>query len=327
MIERIVHSCVLALVIVLSGCAMMPAGKPSLGRSQGDVTSARFSCLTPDTCWSFMEAGESGDSPRALLELRKNTWVPSEHRHWFSRGILFLDQMNGWGIDNMGIYYTSSGGSDWVRKGDSPFGRQMRDVCFSDKHNGWVLSDYGAIALTHDSGVTWDAFSMGIKGNISSLFFLNTSVGWAILDGSVLLATIDGGKTWLKTGTGVPAGKISQIHFDDRQNGWAALNGSGVLIVTKDGGHTWSDPGRSSGHYQFVYFFDQNHGWSILPGTGIVHTADGGKSWVHQNIEYHWYEHPMNLIWQVPAVVIAVPLAIVGYLSMPISLLIHLIYE
>ena len=75
----------------------------------------------------------------------------------------------------------------------------------------------------------------------------------------------------------------------DSRVGWAAVNGpdGNHLVVTTDGGATWSEP-RFLPNFGQIQFVDENHGWLLpsidsAPGSSqlltVYSTSDGGRSW------------------------------------------------
>ncbi|MFL5331329.1 MAG: YCF48-related protein [Gemmataceae bacterium] len=122
--------------------------------------------------------------------------------------------------------------------------------------------------------------------------FVDRNEGWAAGADGVLLHTIDGGAHWERQP--VPTkGRINSLKFLTPYFGCAAgreevqANGSslGVLLVTHDGGLTWSRiaqgvlPGL-----QAATFFDDKTGIAAGDGTdrspgGLYRTRDGGQTW------------------------------------------------
>ena len=82
--------------------------------------------------------------------------------------------------------------------------------------------------------------------------------------------------------------------FVDRSHGWAvgddtSTTGASVILVTTDGGVTWSaqDPGTTS-FLSGISFADPSHGWAVGvdPSTRssvILGTTDGGATWGAQD--------------------------------------------
>jgi photosystem II stability/assembly factor-like uncharacterized protein len=179
------------------------------------------------------------------------------------------------------------------------------DAYFLSKQ-AWVLSDQGEIGISTDGGIKWKPYKLGLRGSLSTLYFMDNSNGWMVLNDRTLLTTHDGGLTWSKIADAFTQARVTQLHFNDLNHGWAVAEKYKSPLFTIDGGRTWSTPENNSGDLESIYFFDEANGWAIRRGIGIVHTSDGGKTWVHQGIEYPWsYNNPIHYIYEVPLLIAA----------------------
>lgn len=142
-----------------------------------------------------------------------------------------------------------------------------------------------------------------VPGIVAQLDFTTQKLGFALVQGSsgrsssLLYATTNGGRNWSLISTG----QLTQVHFFDGLDGVAAapapsgaIHGTEMLL-TSDGGHSWTQVTSSSFPQQGVYgiryssfsFISRQVGWFIFgsqPGTGmqqkwLFKTSDGGKSW------------------------------------------------
>lgn len=142
-----------------------------------------------------------------------------------------------------------------------------------------------------------------VPGVVAQLDFPTPKYGFALVQGaggqaaSLLYATADNGGNWNL----VSAAQLSQVHFFDGMNGVAAapsppgaIHGTEILL-TSDGGRTWTQAVNSSFPQQGVYgiryssfsFVSRQVGWFIFgsqPGTGmqqkwLFETTNGGKNW------------------------------------------------
>jgi photosystem II stability/assembly factor-like uncharacterized protein len=82
---------------------------------------------------------------------------------------------------------------------------------------------------------------------------------------------------------------ISELHMFDAKHGWAwasAATGPDHLLLTSDGGETWSDrtPSAASNSRAGGFFLDAQRAWlstfdQTSGSSGLLRTTDGGKSW------------------------------------------------
>jgi photosystem II stability/assembly factor-like uncharacterized protein len=72
---------------------------------------------------------------------------------------------------------------------------------------------------------------------------------------------------------------LDAVSFPDAEHGWAVGPG-GTVVVTGDGGATWSAQ-NAGGDYGLVQvsFSDPRHGWALIGHLALLATVDGGKSW------------------------------------------------
>jgi photosystem II stability/assembly factor-like uncharacterized protein len=72
---------------------------------------------------------------------------------------------------------------------------------------------------------------------------------------------------------------VKGIDFVNRADGWALLDGRG-LMSTRDGGRTWSTPVEpSQGPIVTATFTGPKDGWAITDQGQLLRTLDGGRIW------------------------------------------------
>ncbi|MCL4193157.1 MAG: hypothetical protein KJZ87_15580, partial [Thermoguttaceae bacterium] len=125
------------------------------------------------------------------------------------------------------------------------------DVYFIDASRGWAVGDRGAIWHTDDAGSHWHLQRSGVNASLQSVFFLDATTGWI-------------------------AGRQCHPYLH---------TSSGIVLLTQDGGKTWSRdeklllPGLCR-----IGFFDSQRGWAIgdssaMFPSGVFLTENGGRSW------------------------------------------------
>lgn len=107
----------------------------------------------------------------------------------------FVDDFEGWGLDDRGITHTVDGGETWTSQG--PDDASLRLIFFLNNQEGWVV---GADALlrTANGGQTWSKVNEEkLPFNPVDVLFTDSQHGWAAQEfGANLFRTNDGGKTW-----------------------------------------------------------------------------------------------------------------------------------
>lgn len=136
------------------------------------------------------------------------------------------------GYINGGCYRTTDGGSSWNYSQTG----NIYDLFFVDDQIGFCGGEGGTLHKSTDGGATWQQLTSPSFASIHSIFFLDPLIGFMAGEGSGF-RTIDGGATWAAMG-GVPQFTMS-IFFTDPQTGYA-VNVSGQVVHTTDGGDTWT---------------------------------------------------------------------------------------
>ena len=77
-------------------------------------------------------------------------------------------------------------------------------------------------------------------------------------------------------GTGGAAAPLQAIQFVDQDHGWAA--GSGLILATSDGGHTWTRQYAGPAAVVQLDFTGTADGWAVGAGA-LLRTTNGGASW------------------------------------------------
>jgi photosystem II stability/assembly factor-like uncharacterized protein/TolA-binding protein len=127
---------------------------------------------------------------------------------------------------------------------------RLNDIYFVDVQHGWAVGDRGVIWHT-DDGNQWRTQESGVTCPLWAVWFLNGQIGWA-------------------------AGGFTQPYTH---------TSTGVLLATRDGGHTWTAvPKLLLPAVRRLGFFDAQHGWAItcrsaMYPSGVFVTDDGGRGW------------------------------------------------
>jgi len=167
-----------------------------------------------------------------------------------------------------------------------------RGIRFFTSTTGYVFEPRQMFKTT-DAGRTWTPILGPRAGHpigIGDVQFLDVNTFFVV--GSELLRTTDGGRTFTKLtreapSIWVPGGEmheVTKIFFFDADHGRAIGTGrwdEKPLMVTKDGGVTWSVwvriPENFSPH-QGLWMFDQERGL-MVGDHGMLRTVDRGFSW------------------------------------------------
>ncbi|MDP2722061.1 MAG: YCF48-related protein [Bacteroidales bacterium] len=209
--------------------------------------------------------------------------------------IHFNSENEGWivGPDGL-IMYTQDGGVNWITQHSNP-AESFFSIFFIDDNEGWVVG-WKKIYHTINKGATWEEQEnpdIIYSGSLMDVFFLNHDIGWIVGSNKTIFKTTDGGENWTKIMFSLGSNELSllSVNFLSELYGCAVGTnynpGDGLIMVTHDGGLTWTEtiisPPESAG-FQRVLIQDSLVGWATgwSPAYGIVSlykTIDGGSTW------------------------------------------------
>lgn len=242
-----------------------------------DPTHGAFRSRTPTRVWRIR-----------LLDARSGwVWSPGEPgfrsetggRTWQGLGEDFRDIRFGRGPDGRPVAWALYA-DRLVADATGPSPRSVwepRDaplLAVGDADHAYLLGE--SVFGTADRGITWyeGRFPCSV-GSVSAYAPLKL---WAVCratgDASQRQArSSDGGRTWTLSdlpGTGAATGEI--VALSDTY-AWRTGANRGVL-VTRDGGRTWTGSPHVPDHVVSMTFADERHGW-LVAGNVLYRTTDG----------------------------------------------------
>ncbi len=207
------------------------------------------------------------------------------------RSVFFIDERNGWasGVDHR-ILRTTDGGLSWYpQEIESDSATILASIHFNDAGIGWLISYYGDIYCSLDSGNSWTLKHTFNEWGYTYLFFPTKDVGLAMsIARNEFRKTTDGGNSWEIRP--MPTQFTTDVYFIDEDRGWVTENWAPSSMMhdsvsvhrTFDGGKTWQSQAALPGlAMDNIVFTDHQNGW-MSDATSIYHTTDGGESWYRQ---------------------------------------------
>ncbi len=216
-------------------------------------------------------------------------------------GITFTSASIGYIVGGGGLILKSTdGGVTWVQQ-TSNTTSTLYGVFFKSDTEGWACGAGGTLVSTTDGGANWTVHAQSgvIAGsNFNDIYFVG-SAGWAGNDDDRLYGTTDNGVTW--DTLGVFADDVNSVSFADANNGYIALDGSGIAYST-DGGVNWTAASVNLGPYPYtrtdierIFTIDATTavatGWGSMVGyqpTIIIVSNDAGATWNVPSVGYEW---------------------------------------
>jgi photosystem II stability/assembly factor-like uncharacterized protein len=173
-------------------------------------------------------------------DANSSIWLSSLIPAPYIRNIFFIDKDKGWAIGDYKVFTTNNSGINWVLQMDDSKAT-FTSIDFIDKNEGWLSSDYGEIYHTTNSGDTWTKVYSNSDYVILSIDFIDSKTGWA-------------------------AGYNPKKHGTDFE---------GLLMYTKDGGHSWTEHPFQVDPIYKIKFIDEKTGYA-MGDNFIIYTNSGG---------------------------------------------------
>ena len=85
---------------------------------------------------------------------------------------------------------------------------------------------------------------------------------------------------WRPTNAPIASSRTDDIWFVNPSTGWA-VNSNGHVLITEDGGASWTRQFSANAYLRCVGFANRNKGWvgTLSPAKRLFHTEDGGVTW------------------------------------------------
>ena len=269
-----------------------------------------IACINEDTLWicdldgRINKSTDGGDS-----WTRITNWPNTAFRC-----IDFFDSQHGF-VGNLGrggwynasdgnpLYETFDGGANWSAV-TLPNTYDIKGLCGMQIVNDTTIIAVGRYAgpdvmiKSTDKGVTWTSYASPAESFVDLHFFdPDTGIvvggfgGWYTNGNplSRIYYTTDGGESFTQVAA-EQSDHFWKVFFVDRMNGYAQItnydNNDQYIMITNDGGLTWSKSVYTNGHYEGlgVGFFDTQLGWAG-GGDKTYETTDGGASWSQISID------------------------------------------
>jgi len=304
----------------------------SLKLEAGDFSSYKWS--TGDTLpfitvsengwYSVQVKNESGCvASKSVLVLKQINTEPENDMDWKTinplpsyltgRGIYFLNEKQGFIVNEKGLLKTTDGGENWQKvmaltsanrikfknsigyiignfgtiyksthegsgwnKLTTPFTDYLNSISLITEDTLRITGRYN-LFLSDDGGRTWETRAItGVA--VNDACFISTNVGHAACDDGTILKTVDGGLNWYSTfSTNTSPSDFFRIEFVNDTLGFASREFDYVYKTT-NGGETWQNIKSLDAVYD-MQFLDTETGFLSGEYGTMYKTSDGGKNW------------------------------------------------
>lgn len=297
--------------------ASSPGGEPADAAAGLDIHAAAF--LPGGTgllgAWSGpgCYGGAGGCAWRVLRVAPAGAaWVMAAPVAGFLTGLSFPQTGLGWALGGScdpespaagcvsAVLATTDGGADWTTVYSRPDALFLK-VDFVSAQDGWLALRSGALLRSGDGGRSWTPVAApcaGLSGldQLASFSFLDARSGLAVCQAPApaasvrkeVLRTADGGRSWSPLHASLPAsGGAIDLAVSSPTSAWLCTwPVGGPLLVSRDGGRTWTRAGRALGGANVVGLSAPLGDPSAIdaviglgPSAAVVGSADDGHSW------------------------------------------------
>lgn len=154
-------------------------------------------------------------------------------------------------------------------------------LAFFDAKRGLMVDSMGRLRETADGGKTWDAKTYtGLPTTAThvALRFASDKTGWLLQSDGRLYKSTDGGATW---GNGqLVRGGLSRFDFVDENRGWGSLSDFSGLVITRDGGQTWTHAASTQVNSARGLHFGAGQQLIAYGGYNLLMSSmDNGQTW------------------------------------------------
>ncbi len=197
----------------------------------------------------------------------------------------FFNSFNGYAISGFlsdaTLIHTSDGGVNWSN--DSIIENGPFYMLRIKGQSGYLLNNAAQLIKTNNGGAEWTPHAIpdiGFKYN--DLQFVTENTGYLCSKESNLFKTVDGGQNWNAI-TFSEEYNFKFLYFFDEDLGWAVDKSENKILMTKDGGNTWTTTRLILSDMVLeptsIFFKDEANGFIATSIGDIYKSEDGGNSW------------------------------------------------
>jgi photosystem II stability/assembly factor-like uncharacterized protein len=146
---------------------------------------------------------------------------------------------------------------------------------FGDRY--FAAGDRGHIIYSDDNGASWTQAEVPVRSTLLDVFFVNDKLGWAVGHEGVILHSSDGGSTWELQYDGLRYGSEGLAYYTKL----AEENPDDDIFPYMIGEMEFAIEQGADKPFFGVVFYNENHGHAAGAYGMIMVTRDGGKTWTH----------------------------------------------
>ncbi|HSD62897.1 MAG TPA: C25 family cysteine peptidase, partial [Ignavibacteriaceae bacterium] len=182
------------------------------------------------------------------------------------------------GYNNL-LLKTIDGGLSWTAKSIALRSSYVSNIRFWDANHGVAVNYPVTLFVTTDGGDNW-FFAQGIKQTVEDVCFADENTLYMVGGDEMVSKSVNGGQYWDHIYSGTPFSKLVGVDFYTPDYGIAGGE-NGKIIITTDGGLTWSaSQAGSTGLMHGINIMDEGKAFAAGTPEQVYKSTDGGATWI-----------------------------------------------
>lgn len=245
--------------------------------------------MVGDSIWIISGYGnyQNGTAGEIYFSADRGKTFTIQTTKYGTHGIKMQDSKRGWacGVEGQ-IYYTSDGGSNWIKKYSAS--RTLMAIDFPNNSDTGICVGFNGIVKTISDK---EIKSIPMENYVSNIYSVSCiDSRHAFVAGEEIIGPIIDAELQIDQSYPGTNG-IYAINMVDSLHGWCvgsptaagAWDSAGCMIIHTIDGHNWTDQVNpvkgKSGTLMAVKALNKMEAWTVGTSGVILHTTDGGENW------------------------------------------------
>ncbi|HEY6907391.1 MAG TPA: C25 family cysteine peptidase, partial [Ignavibacteriaceae bacterium] len=173
---------------------------------------------------------------------------------------------------------TTDGGVTWTMASLDSRSSYISSIKFWDSDHGIFVNSPSIVFVTTNAGNTWMP-AQGVKQTVEDICYADANTLYLVGMDEMISRSTTGGFTWDHIYSGTPFFKLTGVDFYNQNYGIAGGE-NGKMLVTTDGGVTWTTSNAGTGLMYGVNILDEENAFAAGSPEQVFKSTDGGITWI-----------------------------------------------